>query len=196
MDYRDEVTKFIQKAGKHPAWGFNHCQRVYHIIPEISGTLTYDDEIIYLAAMLHDVGAYPGYAINNVDHALRSKGVASAWLNELKYPQDKLIWVLEAIESHMFYSEPGRCTEAVLLRDADILDYLGNIGLVRLLSLVGSDEWSNTPEDALERARTYADALPGKAQTRLAKRIAVKRREETMRFLNGLKRQTVDYKYL
>jgi hypothetical protein len=30
----------------------------------------------------------------------------------------------------------------------------------------------------------------------LAKRIAIKRREETLRFLNGLKRQTINYKYI
>jgi len=196
MDHRENISKFIRKVGLHPAWGFNHCQRVYHMIPEISGTNTYDDEIIFAAAMLHDVGCYPGYALPNVDHTLRSKGVTSNFLNDLNYNQGKLPVVLDAVESHMFYSEPGRSIEAVLLRDADILDYLGNIGILRLLSLVGLDEWAATPEEALDRARTFADALPGKIQTRLAKRIALKRREETLRFLSGLKRQTINYTYV
>lgn len=196
MDYREEISKFIRKVGRHPAWGLNHCQRVYHMIPDISGTHVYDDEIVFLAAMLHDVGCYQGYSLPNVDHTLRSKGVASSLLNDLKYPQTKLPIILDAIESHMFYAEPGRSIEAILLRDADILDYLGNIGIMRLFSIVGLDEWAATPEDALERARTFADALPGKVQTRLAKRIAIKRREETMRFFSGLKRQTVNYQFV
>ncbi|HWJ03238.1 MAG TPA: HD domain-containing protein [Verrucomicrobiae bacterium] len=196
MNYRQEIAILIQRVGKHPAWGINHCQRVFHMIPEISGTYVYDEEIVYIAAMLHDWGSYPGYALPNVDHALRSKGLASSYLNELKYPQAKIPFILEAIESHMFYNEPGKSIEAILVRDADILDFLGNVGLMRLFSIVGLDEWTSTPEDALERARTFADALPGKVQTRLAKRIAVKRREETMRFLAGLKRQTINYKYV
>ncbi len=196
MDYRSEVAKFIQKVGQHPAWGLNHCQRVYHMVPEIAGTYVYDDEIMFLAAMLHDTGSYAGYSLPNMDHTLRSKGVASSLLNELQYHTGKLPLVLDAIESHMFYSEPGRSIEAILLRDSDILDFLGNIGILRLFSIVGLDEWAATPEEALERARTFADALPGKIQTRLAKRIAVKRREETLRFLNGLRRQTVNYKYV
>ncbi|MDA8441351.1 MAG: HD domain-containing protein [Peptococcaceae bacterium] len=196
MTHRETIAQFIHKVGLHPAWGVNHCQRVYHMIPEICGTHAYDDEVIFIAAMLHDVGSYPGYALPNMDHALRSKGIVGNLLNELHYPGEKIPCVLEAVESHMFYSEPGRSIEAILLRDADILDFLGNIGLVRLLSLVGLDEWAATPEEALERAKTFAEALPGKLQTRIAKRIALKRREETLRFFNGLKRQTVNYLYL
>ncbi|HZW82228.1 MAG TPA: HD domain-containing protein [Candidatus Deferrimicrobium sp.] len=196
MEYRQKVADFIKKAGKHPTWGINHCQRVYHMIPEIAGTYLFDEEIVYVSSMLHDVGSYPGYSLPNVDHALRSKGLASSLLNDWGYPQLKLPMVLDAIETHMFHSEPGKSTEAILLRDSDILDQLGNIGLVRLFSLVGLDEWASTPEDALERAVTFAEALPGKVQTRLAKRIAIKRREETLRFLNGLKRQTLNYKFI
>ena len=196
MDYRLEVASFIQRVGQNPVWGINHCQRVFHMVPEIAGTHVFDEELVFIAAMLHDLGSYPGYALGNMDHALRSKGLASSYLTELKYPRQKIPFILEAIESHMFYCEPGRSIEAILLRDADILDLLGNIGLMRLFSLVGLDDWASTPEEALERAKAFAEALPGKIQTRLGKRIAVRRREETMRFLNGLKRQTLNFKYV
>ncbi len=196
MEYREKVAEFMHKAGTHPAWGINHCQRVYHMVPEISGAYVVDDEVIFAASMLHDVGSYPGYSLAHMDHALRSKGLSGNMLNNWGFPLLKLPLVLDAIENHMFYSEAGKSIEAILLRDSDILDLLGNIGLVRLFSLVGIDEWASTPEEAFERASTFAEALPGKVQTRLAKRIAVKRREESLRFLNGLKRQTVNYKFI
>lgn len=193
MKQRNELVEIIQKSGVHPAWGVKHCTRVYLLAKELASPLELDDEILYFAAMLHDIGRTPRYALSNVDHALRSKGVAANLLNKMAFPADKIPFVLEAIEYHMYYSEPGKSDESIYLRDADILDNLGNIGLMRLFSLIGKDELIQKPEDALERARIFAEALPNKVYTKAGKRIAVKRREEMLRFLTGLKRQTDEY---
>lgn len=192
MDYHVELTRLIENSGAHPAQGIKHCMRVYHLARELAENLNLDDEILYTAALLHDVGKYPVYVLPNVDHVLRSKGVASNLLGKLNFPADKIPPVLEAIEAHMYYSEPGRSDEAIYIRDANTLDSLGNIGLMRLFSLVGQDELILTPEDALERARILAEALPGKTFTKPGRRIAVKRREEMLRFLAGIKRQTLE----
>lgn len=187
-----ELENIVEGSGAHPAWGINHCLRVFNLAKELSRHMTLDHEILYVAAMLHDTGKYPCYALSNVDHPLRSKGIAANILQKMSFNSSKLSKVLDAIESHMYYSEPGRCDEAVYLRDADILDNLGNIGLMRLFSLVGQDELIQTPEDAVERAKTFADALPNKAFTRNGQRLAVKRREEMLRFLAGLRRQSAE----
>lgn len=187
-----ELENLVEGSGAHPAWGLNHCLRVFNLAKELSQHLTLDQEILYVAAILHDTGKYPTYALPNIDHSLRSKGIATNVLQRMSFAPTKLSKVLDAIESHMYYSEPGRCDEAVYLRDADILDNLGNVGLMRLFSLVGQDELIQTPEDAVERAKTFAEALPNKAFTRAGRRLAVKRREEMLRFLAGLKRQTAD----
>ncbi|MHB8125886.1 MAG: HD domain-containing protein [Desulfitobacteriaceae bacterium] len=187
-----ELENLVEGSGAHPAWGINHCLRVFNLAKELSQHLTLDQEILYVAAMLHDTGKYPTYALSNIDHSLRSKGIATNVLQRMTFAPTKLSKVLDAIESHMYYSEPGRCDEAVYLRDSDILDNLGNVGLMRLFSLVGQDELIQTPEDAVERAKTFAEALPNKASTRAGRRLAVKRREEMLRFLAGLKRQTAD----
>ena len=187
-----ELENLVEGSGAHLAWGLNHCLRVFNLAKELSQHLTLDQEILYVAAMLHDTGKYPTYALPNIDHSLRSKGIATNVLQRMTFAPTKLSKVLDAIESHMYYSEPGRCDEAVYLRDADILDNLGNVGLMRLFSLVGQDELIQTPEDAVERAKTFAEALPNKAFTRTGRRLAVKRREEMLRFLAGLKRQTAD----
>ncbi|WP_425801671.1 HD domain-containing protein [Desulfitobacterium sp. Sab5] len=193
MNYQDEVLRIFDKSGAHSAWGIKHCTRVYHLAKEISQHLQLDDEILYVASMLHDTGRYPAYALSNIDHALRSKGVASNLLQRMAFSPHKIPVVLEAVESHMYYSEPGRSDEAVYIRDSDILDNLGNIGLMRLFSLIGHDELIKTPEDALERARTFAEALPNKVYTKTGRRIAVKRREEMLRFLSGVKRQSTEF---
>lgn len=193
MSQRDDVLRIFEKSGAHSAWGVKHCTRVYQLSKELSHHLALDDEILYIASMLHDTGRYPAYTRSNVDHPLRSKGVASQVLQRMAFSPHKIPIILEAVETHMYYSEPGRSDEAIYLRDADILDNLGNIGLMRLFSLIGHDDCIQTPEDALERARTFAEALPNKVYTKAGRRIAVKRREEMLRFLSGIKRQVVDY---
>ncbi|MDA8227686.1 MAG: HD domain-containing protein [Desulfitobacterium hafniense] len=196
MSYRQEVLNIVEKSGAHSAHGTKHCIRVYNLAKEMSQHLTMDDEVLYVAAMLHDIGKYPGYLLPNIDHPLRSKGVASNILQRLTFSPNKIPKVLDAIEYHMYYSEPGRSDEAVYLRDANILDNLGNIGLMRLFSLIGQDELIQTPEHAMERARTFAEALPNKVFTKPGRRIAVKRREEILRFLAGIKRQTAEYAWI
>lgn len=193
MSQKEDILHIFEKSGAHSAWGIKHCTRVYLLSKELSYHLSLDDEILYIASMLHDIGRYPAYVRPNMDHPLRSKGVASQILQRMAFSPRKIPIVLEAIETHMYYSEPGRSEEAIYLRDADILDNLGNIGLMRLFSLIGYDDLIRTPEDALERARTFAEALPNKVYTKAGRRVAVKRREEMLRFLSGIKRQSSEY---
>ncbi|MFA6807532.1 MAG: HD domain-containing protein [Eubacteriales bacterium] len=196
MELRQELLNIVTQSGAHPALGWKHCQRVYHLAKDLSQHLTLDEEILYVSAMLHDTGKYPVYALANVDHALRSKGIAQNILKKYSFSNQKIPIVLEAIEFHMYYSEPGKKDEAVYLRDANILDNLGNVGLMKILSLVGQDELLSTPEDAILRIQTFADALPKKVYTKTGRRIAIKRREEMMRFLAGIKRQTSEYAWI
>ena len=196
MDFRQELIQIVEKSGAHPAWGVKHCFRVLHLAKELSNHLTLDEEVLYASALLHDTGKYPVYAIKNIDHALRSKGVAANLLQKMMFSPNKISKVLDAVENHMYYSEPGRSDEAVYIRESDILDNFGNIGLMRLFSLVGQDELIQSPEDAIDRARLFADALPNKVSTKAGKRLALKRREETLRFLAGIKRQTAEFAWI
>lgn len=196
MEITKELNHILNKSGAHPALGWKHCQRVYHLAKELSQHLSLDDEILYVSSMLHDTGKYPIYALPNVDHALRSKGIAMNFLKSYKFEQDRLNKILEAIEFHMYYSEPGNSDEAVYMRDANILDNLGNIGIMKIFSLVGQDELISSPEEGLLRIQTFAEALPKKVYSKTGRRIAVKRREEIMRFLSGIKRQTAEYAWI
>ena len=196
MDITKEINILLSKSGAHPVLGFKHCQRVYHMARELSQHLTLDDEILYISAMLHDMGKYPNYSIPNVDYALRSKGIAANLFKKYNLEANKVNIILEAIEFHMHYSEPDNSDEAIYIRDANILDNLGNIGIMKIFSLVGQDELITSPEDALLRIQIFAEALPKKVYSKTGRRIAVKRREEIMRFLSGIKRQTSEYAWI
>jgi len=178
--WRDYILVFAEKF-EHPAWGFNHCNRVYKMamdIAEIEG-LVIDEEVLFAAAYIHDMGAFEPH-----------KKADEETLNNLKFPQEKIKQVKDVIEHHMFYSEVGPSSEAVIFRDADILDFMGVIGITRILSIIGKDDWTPNLEVAVELIQKFADELPEKLVTDEAYRIGMIRKSEMDDFLSRLSYQT------
>ncbi len=65
-----------------------------------------------------------------VDHAARSGQVARAYLTERGYSEDWIRAVVTCVETH-HQGGADRPIEAQLLSDADALDFLGVIGMLR-----------------------------------------------------------------
>ena len=183
---------------EHPAWGFNHCNRVYKTAMDIAKVegLVVDEEIIYAAAYIHDMGAFEPYKIADVDHAERSAQLTEETLNNLKFPADKIKQVKEVIEHHMFYAELGPSSEAVVFRDADVLDFMGVIGITRILSIVGNDDWTPSLDVAIELIQKFSDELLEKLVTNEAYRIGTIRKFEMDDFLDRLTVETDNLQYL
>jgi len=115
------------------AWRFSHVRRVLKLAELIAGDLTYDAPSLAIAAYLHDWGGYPRFKQSGVEHALRSRQVAETLiLPRMDLPAEAVPIILEAIEYHDYRDfRPVASTEALLMREADFLDFLGIIGLVR-----------------------------------------------------------------
>ena len=114
-------------------WAGPHVRRLFQLIDRIDAGLTYDREALAYAVWLHDWGAFPRFYRAGIDHGLRSRQVAESDIlsqTELTAGQKKII--LDAIEYHDYRCVlPAWSQEAVLLREADFLDFLGAIGVVR-----------------------------------------------------------------
>ena len=124
----DEIVRLTEEYGGQ--WGINHTRRLLHLISIIGEEQHYDPEVVWIAAHLHDWGGYAKWQQAGVDHALRSRQVAEAFWTEKGYPQELLQPILECIEFH-HSGNPGRSIEAILLSDADALDFLGVVGVLR-----------------------------------------------------------------
>jgi len=105
------------------ASGFNHCTRVYHLARELD-VADYDDDILYAACYLHDL-------VVGEDGYKKSAERAEQILHEVGFPASKISPVVEAILTH-WPGENPQTIEAKLLHDANLLDSLGAIGVVRL----------------------------------------------------------------
>ncbi|MGE5506953.1 MAG: HD domain-containing protein, partial [Chitinophagales bacterium] len=125
--WRERLTR-LAKELSHPAWGFDHGERVFRLALDLAGEETLDEEALFAAARLHDTGAFAPYRRPRCDHALRSVEVAPDLLAGAGFPMEKVALVQEIIRGHMFDAEPGPSREAVFFHDADTLDFLGAVG--------------------------------------------------------------------
>lgn len=127
----DDIIQMTLDAGED--WAVSHAERLIKLIEQIGSDLSYDEDVVELAAYMHDWGAFPSYMQKGVEHAIRSREVVEAEI--LPYldltPEQKQI-LLETIELHDYRdTRPTASTEALLLREADMLEFLGVIGMSR-----------------------------------------------------------------
>jgi uncharacterized protein len=114
-------------------WAVSHARRLLKLIEQISEDVPYDRRVLELAAYLHDWGAFSVFVQKDVEHAVRSRQVVEAdILPHLDLIPAQICNLLEAIELHDYRdTRPTRSREALLLREADMLEFLGMVGMAR-----------------------------------------------------------------
>jgi uncharacterized protein len=128
------LNDIIQRTQNHgEAWAIAHAKRLLELVKQVGADIPYDSHIMELAVYLHDWGAFPHYIQKDVEHAIRSRQVVEAEL--LPYlnltPEQKQI-LLETIALHDYRDpRPTSSNEALLLREADMLEFLGMMGIAR-----------------------------------------------------------------
>ena len=127
----DDIIQMTFEVGED--WAVAHAKRLIELGKQIGVDLPYDQQIFELAAYLHDWGAFPKYTQKNVEHAIRSRQVVEAEiLTRLDLTPAQKDILLETIELHDYRDHcPTKSNEALLLREADMLEFLGMIGMAR-----------------------------------------------------------------
>jgi HD superfamily phosphodiesterase len=127
----DDIIQMTLEVGED--WAVSHAERLLHLVEQIAEDRAYDQEIMELAAYLHDWGAFPAYLRKGVEHAIRSRQVVEEEiLTQLNLVPEQKDILLEAIELHDYRDQhPTKSIEALLLREADMLEFLGMIGIAR-----------------------------------------------------------------
>ncbi len=107
----------------------------------------------------------------------------------------KLDAVRAAIRTHMYYREPA-ALEAVYLHDADALDWLGAIGVARIMALVDPNGGDPDGPSAVKMLEENLAKVPGRVVSPAGRKLVEPRRKELQVFLEELKRESADYRYL
>jgi hypothetical protein len=133
--------------------------------------LDYDDEVLHAACFLHDIEMSSGHPVSSAEKA-------RAILGETGFTPGKIDAVYQAILGHM----PGGEAEVTngepaiagkLLHDANLLETVGAVGLVRLS--IGSFFWHHLKTmveviELLKRWRGYAETFYFPKARKLAKK--------------------------
>ena len=188
LDAPWKVTIFDLARRKfvHPAWGWQHSERNYVLGVRLAqgDALRIDTDVLFAAAFLHDMSAFMPCAAAKMEHGECAAQQSGAILRAAGFPMNKLAAVQSAERGHMFYSDAGAQPEAIVLHDADSLDFLGSIGIARMLSLTGEKAPSFAP--SLKSLRSFLRDIPSRLLTKTAKQIGSVRTAELQRYLHEI----------
>jgi uncharacterized protein len=195
----EEIEALVVRVGTHPVYGYAHCLRVYALAEDlaVSENVSYDTEILRAAALLHDVGLYKAYARREpADHAKRSALVARRILQDWDFPPQASQAVIEAIELHPPGVPGSAASETILLKDAIGLDYLGAIGVSRMLAMVGTEDDVPDIPTAIWNAESLRQKIPNLLVLQSSKDLAARRIREMEDFFEDLRDATAKLKLI
>jgi uncharacterized protein len=175
-NFRPSLAEYVRSQAL-PVDKLGHQPRLYELTRLVGRGLAYDDDVVYAAAWLHDLGVFIGHRPedpvelsrwDNVGYAMKQ---APAALLQAGFPTTKVAQVVEAIRTHQPHLTPSSI-EGMILRDADILEQLGAIGILRVAAKIGRDTRYPTFTDAATTLRKALAELPGNLHLDTAKTLA------------------------
>jgi uncharacterized protein len=192
LDAHWKVTIYglARRSFHHPAWGWQHSERNYDVALDIAKNegLTVDRDVLFAACFLHDMSAFEQNVNPNVEHGDYAAIASAPILRKAGFPMAKYARVAAAERTHMFYRNPGTAPESIVLHDADGLDFLGDVGAARILSLTG--ERGSGFGASLKTLRSLLEQVPEKLITPTARRMGMDRARELGAFLDALSAET------
>jgi uncharacterized protein len=191
--FRSAIMDYIREQAK-PVDKFGHQPRLYALSCEIGAGQSYDDDVVFAAVWLHDLGVFVGHRPENPAELAVWDSVAYAMkrtpdlLRLFGFPTAKISAVVEAIRTHQPQENPVSL-EGVIVRDADILEQLGATGILRTVGKLGRDTRFPIFSDVLRVLQTNVDTLPGLLRLPKSRRLAEPRVAALRFFLEAAKRE-------
>jgi len=193
-NWREHVTAFTTKL--YGQFTDGHNRRNYFWAKKLAAIdhVTLDDDVIFAAAYLHDVGSMEGWQVKDQEHGDTAAAKLDQMLAGTDFPKDKMDQVREAMRTHMFYREAGPSPEARYLHDADALDNVGTVGIAALL-VYGDDKGDNPAgQKAVKILNNAAPKIEKGVVTPAGKAEMEIRIAERKAFLDQLSRETDGFK--
>lgn len=196
-------TEKLFRQDSVPGHDIEHVLRVVRLAEKIGRAEGADADTVLAAAWLHDIGRPHEHRDPSVCHAKKSMELAGPILEKSGFPRDKIPAVLEAIGSHRFSSGKIPATlEGKVLQDADRIDVLGAVGIIRVFmhnGAHGSDAY-HTEDPFCKKRETqegyavdhfYRKVLKLKEtlHTKTAREMAGKREDFVRAFLAQLEKE-------
>lgn len=132
----DEIQPYIDELNKEDfSHDFNHILRVERLAKRIAEEEHADIEIIEASSLIFDIARLLEDRGECEDHAIKGAEIAQSVLNKINFPQEKIEKVCHCIIAHRRSKDRiPETLEAKIIEDADRLDAMGAINLIRAVS--------------------------------------------------------------
>ncbi len=198
-DWHATVRDFAQEHFHHPAWGYSHSVRDYELAKALAleDGVSLDDDVLFAAAYLHDMAAFAPWdrEKEGIDHADEAARIVGSVLQDTDFPMAKIEAVSGAIRTHMFDRQPSG-PEALYLHDADALDWLGAIGVARVMALVDPNGGDPDGPKVIKMLDDNLAQVPAGVLSPAGKRRVPALQSELKSFLDALRQETDGLKTL
>lgn len=135
---------------------YYHSLRVADIARDFARREDYGKaEILQIAAILHDISPYKD---QDGENAMQSAKVAKRLLKD-KLSKKEIATVGKAILATVKRPLKNHSIEEIILHDANILDLMGLIGLLRVAYNMGKENDRDSVEDLLQWFKIYSTSL-------------------------------------
>ena len=162
---------------------WEHILRVVKYCDKLSTTNQSNKDILFPAAILHDLGREKNAENNHSESTSTAKQI----LEKSGYDTLLINQIIDCIKSHSIDStEEPSSLEAKILFDADKLDSLGTIGIARFFILAGEQGWNldEATNEALRRI-TKLKKMNGFYTTQ-AKKLGAPKAKTAIKFYDQL----------
>lgn len=194
--FREQIRELVSREAR-PSHKFGHQERLYRLALQVGAGMAYDDDVVFAAVWLHDLGVFEGnrpadpgalaqwdhvtYAVRRTEALLPSLGVSSATVQR----------VVQAIREHQPHDTPTS-PESTIVRDADILEQLGSIAVLRTAAKLGSDTRFTAFGDVAIYLERQLRSLPGMLLLETSRALALPRAEALENFLAAYQAETTE----
>jgi uncharacterized protein len=194
-DWKKKVYAFALQNVVHPAWGISHSERDYQTTKKVAAAanVVLDFDVLFAAAFLHDIGGIGSFEAEGVDHAVRSVQVIEPLLREWGFPMNKWADVKDMIIGHIYYGPAPKKPQDQAFRDADILDFLGSMGVARIFAVTEESGGTKaTLQPSMKTLRNFESTLPEKLSLESSRSAAKPLVEQMKRFFKDMDEQSLN----
>lgn len=190
--WRDVLVQRIRTEALPPE-KFSHQARLYALTQEIASSFTepVDDDVLFGAAWAHDLGVFLGHrpsepeALKRWDSTAYTVAHAGKVLRECGFPEEKVAATIECIRTHEAHGNPTT-VEGTILRDADLLEQLGAVAVMRTTAKIAQDTRFITFTDAARSLEKALGTVPPQIRLEKTKELAEPRIATLRSFLDSL----------
>lgn len=185
MNVREEVKRYVKEECKKDTNMFTMDAYHTHIVPmvkyskQLAKKIGADEEIVELAAWLHDIGSLKGDYEN---HHISGAKYAEDFLKRLNYPRDNIEKIKHCIIAHRGSVKIKRETiEAECIASADGMSHFDNIvSLLNLALVIRKLDVENARIFAINKLQSFWDKMIPEARE-----IVKEKYESAMILLEG-----------